>query len=120
MLCGHPGLVLYCGDFTCVLNDTFNVVLYTNHTVVHGNTAQPLGFIVPVHYLSFIKTIDRAHDLSTKPSDIFRFEKPSDAAALSAYIARLGGDGKFAILTGLLPPKSSSIPNKYWMNKSAI
>lgn len=86
VLCGKPGLQFKCREYTCVLNDGFNVVLYTEHTVLQNGTLHPLGFVVPTHYLSFIKTIDSRYDLQTSLLEIFQFERPQDAESLTGFV----------------------------------
>lgn len=98
ILCGKPGLQFKCGEFTCILNDRFNIVLFTEHTVLRHGVFRALGFVVPVHYLSFIKTVNRKNGWETELSGLFTFQQPADAEVLGRYVAALSRDKAFAVI----------------------
>lgn len=104
IICGQPGLEFQCGEYTCILNDRFNVVLYTDHTVMRDGAFHALAFVVPTHYLSFIKTIDARHGLQTAPAEIFQFRRPGDADALARFAATQQ-PGAHATICDLAAPK---------------
>ncbi|KAI4292312.1 hypothetical protein PAPHI01_1586 [Pancytospora philotis] len=113
MLCGEPGAEFRCGEFTCVLNSRFNVVLYTGCTAVRAGVCKPFGFIVPTHYLSFIKTMNRDHGLETDVTRIFTFENAADAAALRAYVRTQQGNAAYTILGDLVASEKKAAPARY-------
>ena len=106
ILCGKPGHEFRCGDLICLLNDQFNVVLFTEHTVLHDNAFKPLGFVVPTHYLSFVKTVNAEYGLHTDPSRIFVFKNEAQAESLRNYILNGSISEKYEIIKGLMPSKS--------------
>ncbi|KAI5177777.1 hypothetical protein PAEPH01_2507, partial [Pancytospora epiphaga] len=86
MFCGKPGIFFKYNDLECVINECFNIVFYRELTVWNGKTFEPLGFIVPVHYLSFIKTIDKRFDLTTDLCKIFQFDDDAAISLLSSFV----------------------------------
>lgn len=89
-LVGDPGMIFRCREFTCLLNSQFNVVLFADYSVLSpdGKLA-PLGFVVPTHYLSFIKTMSKSNSWSTDVRSVFQFKKDTHAQALQDYVQRI-------------------------------
>jgi len=109
ILCGGPGEEFRCGDFICLLNDQFNIVLFSEHTILHGNVCKPLGFVVPVHYLSFVKTMNANHGLGTDLHKIFAFRSEAQAESLREYIRSSCGSGDYRVIRDLLPGRGPGI-----------
>lgn len=107
-LFGAPGMEFSCEEYTCVLNNTFNFVIWSDLTVVINNKVESLGFIVPVHYLSFIKTVDNGYNYKTDITNIFRFKQPQDVLKLKAYVDRNSSDIQYGIITDLKRKKNRS------------
>lgn len=111
-LFGTPGVRFSCGEYACVLNDCFNIVLWTDNTMIVGNIAEPFGLIIPVEYLSFIKTINKAYEYSTDLSSIFTFDSKHDEQELKRYVSNQIENTKFRIIKDLAPPKKRIVKKK--------
>jgi hypothetical protein len=86
-----------------MLNDSFCIVLFTNSTVLYGGSLSPLGFVVPVKFLSFIKTINPKYSYGTGLSSIFTFNDPRDEKRLREYVEAQRSDTTYEIIPGLKP-----------------
>lgn len=92
-----------------MLNGCFNIVLFADYTVLHDSSLSPLGFIIPTHYLSFVKTVSSRFDFSTDPARIFQFQQPGHLVELREYIERISrGCTQFRVISGLALSKSRS------------
>jgi len=109
LLIGKDGVHFLHADLTCVLNDVFNVILFTDCTAVYGAETHEVGFIVPVKYLSFIKTLNSKFNLGTPLDRIFRFQSPQDMHKLQKYVSELRDDGTYERLYDLLPRRFSKV-----------
>lgn len=76
-------------DLQCLLNDRFNIILFTEHTAVYNDVAHSLGFIIPISYASFISTINKKYTYKTDLSEIFEFSCPEDKNKMKDYVSRL-------------------------------
>jgi len=102
MLCGDSGIEFRCKDITCILNQHFNIVLFTESTVLYGGAVTSLGFVVPTKYLSFIKTISKKHSYSTDLSKIFTFSNEKDKLRLQEFIETQKNDTSYEIIKDIL------------------
>lgn len=102
-LCGYPGVQFRCRDLECILNDRFCIVLYTNSTVMAGDVLSPLGFVVPVKFLSFIKTMNPRYSYGTRLTSMFTFSHPKDEERLKEYVKTQQHDCGYEIIPGLRP-----------------
>lgn len=103
LLVGGTGTCFKCGDLTCLLNDVFNIVLFTNHTALHEGRAHSLGFVVPVKYLSFVKTVSRRYTTETDLDRLFEFKSISDRNRMQEYVLKQKHDATFEIIPDLMP-----------------
>lgn len=102
LYCGKPGIEFSAGKFTCILNNKFNLLLFTENCAVFENkNSELIGFVVPTDYLSFIKTLNISNDLYTDLKNIFVFKKQSDLNELKKYVSKLPKNQKYTILKEL-------------------
>ncbi len=102
ILVGNPGIEFYCGEFSCILNDNFNIILYSDLTFIGADkVCKDLGFVVPTNYISFIKTLNENYDLNTDVKRIFRFKNDNDAELLKSYIKKSVKNQNFKIIKEL-------------------
>lgn len=106
ILCGNPGINLRCKEYYCVLNNKFNVVLFTENSVIVDGTLHSLGFIVPTDYYSFLKTANIDSNSTNDILKIFQFEKESDQKVLLDYIKNLPKTSQGKVIKDLTPPKN--------------
>ena len=85
---GKPGILFKCNEMTCILNQTFNLVVFTDYTAVQGTKAHSVGFAVPVKYINFITQISPKFSSETDLSEIFKFERPEDKKALQDFVRK--------------------------------
>ncbi|ELA40996.1 uncharacterized protein VICG_01955 [Vittaforma corneae ATCC 50505] len=112
LLVGGTGLCFKCRDLTCLLNDSFNIVLFTNHTALYKGRAHSLGFVIPVKYLSFIKSVNKKFTIETDLDKIFEFKSISDKARVQEYVWTQKWDTTFEIIPDLIPKaKIGTKPN---------
>ena len=105
LLHGKPGIMFKCKDMTCLLNDTFNIVVFTEGCAVQKKQVHSVGFIVPVRYIDFIKTVSIMHTLETKLTDIFEFTKSEDMRKLQEFVSKQPKTPVYKIISSLCPKK---------------
>ena len=83
---GKPGIFLRCKDMTCLLNDTFNLVVFSDYSAVKNKKVHSVGFAVPVKYEDFIKKISPDFTINSNLKEIFKFEKEEDFKKLQNFL----------------------------------
>jgi len=97
-----------CKEYSCLLTDRFNIILYAEQTAYYKNKAHQVGYVVPIDYLSFIKTMNRKNEIGTPLREIFKFPDQETKQKLEEYVNGLGKDNlRFRILKELVVPKNS-------------
>lgn len=96
------GIKFYCQDILCILNDKFNLVLFTNSTALIIDEAKNLdnkvGYVIPCKFLSFIKTVNSKNNLDSKMETIFKFKNLRDLKELQDFIESQKGDKSYKII----------------------
>ena len=93
-------------NLLCILNNKFNMVLFVENTLVETdslNLDNQVGFVIPIKYLSFIKTLNKKYSYTTKISTIFEFKSAADEKRLQEYINLQINDLDFEIVKDLAP-----------------
>ncbi len=98
----RDGIFFKCNDLTCILTSSFNIILYTEYTAVYDGKTNHLGFIIPVKYLSFIKTLNRSFTLQTELDKIFLFKNAEDKAKMQEYVSKQSINSTFKIIPDLV------------------
>lgn len=69
-----------------MLNDQFNVILFTKHVAIRNKRTEEVGFVIPVDYFSFLRTINSKYDERTSLESIFQFENEEDENKMREYV----------------------------------
>lgn len=110
LLIGELGMEFSCGDIRCILNKSFNIVLFSDYTAVDKGEMHTIGFVVPVDYYSFVKTISRAFGLDTRVEEIFQFKSPADRDRLQGYASRQTRNVSPKYIQGLIVKRTPRKP----------
>ena len=103
LIYGKPGILFKCKDITCLLNETFNIVIFNGYTAVQGQEAHAVGFSVPIKYIDFIKTVCRSYSLDSDLKEIFNFSNEKDFTSLKEFVLKQDRNDAFKIVPGLFP-----------------
>lgn len=93
LIYGKSGILFTCREKTCLLNNTFNLVIFSDYSAITSGIAHSVGFAVPVHYVDFIKTISSESAMQSYPfsldthvEEIFKFSNFADQKKLQEFV----------------------------------
>ncbi|ORD96778.1 hypothetical protein HERIO_1320 [Hepatospora eriocheir] len=83
-----PGIIFTLREknIKCSLNDKFNMIVHSNLTCVIDDLVHDIGFVIPIDYLSFIKSINVTNNLETDLKRLFIFKDKDDCSRLKEYV----------------------------------
>lgn len=85
----NPGIIFKRKDKMFSFNGKFNIILFSNDSILHNDTIESLGYVVPMDYRKFITTESKDFDLFTNPNDIFEFDSNDDLKLMQEYVKHL-------------------------------
>lgn len=120
---GKPGIFFKCQDLTCLLNDTFNYILFTEHSAVQAGKSHSVGFAVSVNYIDFIKTISSNYSLNSNLEEIFNFSSQADLETLKTFVSKQKQEDVYNLIEGLMAgkmPQRKAIRKEYKYKKRNV
>lgn len=69
-----------------MLNDQFNVILFTNNVAICDKKTEQVGFVIPVDYFCFLRSLNIKYDENTSLENIFEFDNPEDMNKMKEYV----------------------------------
>ena len=85
----NPGIIFKRKDQMFSFNVKFNIILFSNDSILYDDTIESLGYVVPIDYRKFIATESRDFDLFTNLNDIFEFTSNNDLKLMQQYVRHL-------------------------------
>lgn len=73
----------------CALGKQFYILLFSNNSAIHENTAHHVCFVIPIHYPSLIRSISKDTSMADSTDKLFRFNNAEDKKRLSDYVRNL-------------------------------
>lgn len=84
----------------CALGKQFYMLLFSDYSAIYEETTHHVCFVVPIHYLSFIKSISSTISKLNSVDKLFDFKNRNDSKRMAAYVQGLPDDG-FEIIKDL-------------------
>lgn len=103
LIYGKSGILFQSKDLTCLLNDNFNLIVFSDYTAIQGSKTHSVGFSVPVKYFDFIKTISPSYTLDSNLKEIFKFKNEQDFIKLKEFVSKQPRESNYQNIQGLLP-----------------